>query len=83
MTKPKHIDVRFHFIKQFVKNSRILASHVGGSKNKADRLAKSLGKAEFEGFLEKPANYRFRVMPDLQCVQYSGRVVKNNTFFCH
>ncbi|XP_021974424.1 uncharacterized mitochondrial protein AtMg00810-like [Helianthus annuus] len=42
--RSKHIDTRYHFIRECVERSQICVKHVSGSLQKADILTKSLGK---------------------------------------
>ncbi|KAI3510533.1 hypothetical protein L1887_17599 [Cichorium endivia] len=46
--RSKHIDTRFHFIRECVENGDILVKHVSTNKQKADILTKSMARNKFE-----------------------------------
>lgn len=49
----KHIDIRYHFIKELVKNKRMCLSYVKTSDQPADMLTKSLNRELMTRFLGK------------------------------
>lgn len=46
--KSKHIDLRFHFIRDYVEKGMIMAEFIGTGEQKADILTKALGRVRFE-----------------------------------
>ncbi|GJV52340.1 putative RNA-directed DNA polymerase [Tanacetum coccineum] len=46
--RSKHIDIRYHFIRECVENGEITVSHVCGKKQKADILTKALARVKHE-----------------------------------
>ncbi|GJU50602.1 zinc finger, CCHC-type containing protein [Tanacetum coccineum] len=46
--RSKHIDIRYHFIRECVENGEITLSHVCGKKQKADILTKALARVKHE-----------------------------------
>ncbi|KAL7617208.1 hypothetical protein Lser_V15G00876 [Lactuca serriola] len=46
--RSKHIDVRFHFIRECVENEEIEVAHVDGKEQKADMLTKALTRVKHE-----------------------------------
>lgn len=46
--RSKHIDVRFHFIRECIENGDIVVKHVCSEEQKADPLTKALSAANFE-----------------------------------
>lgn len=46
--RTKHIDVKFHYTRELIKNSSIKVQHVKSSDQLADILTKSLTRAKFE-----------------------------------
>lgn len=44
----KHIDIRFHFIRECVENGDIIVIHVSNKEQKADILTKSMTSKKFE-----------------------------------
>nr|GEW57274.1 uncharacterized mitochondrial protein AtMg00810-like [Tanacetum cinerariifolium] len=44
--RSKHIDIRFHFIRECVENGEITVTHVSGKKQKADLLTKPLARVK-------------------------------------
>ncbi|GJT98735.1 putative RNA-directed DNA polymerase [Tanacetum coccineum] len=46
--RSKHIDIRFHFIRECVENGEITVAHVCGKEQKADILTKPLAKVKHE-----------------------------------
>jgi hypothetical protein len=51
--RSKHIDTRFHYIRQCVEEGKIEVEHVGTGDQLADLLTKSLGRAKFQGLRER------------------------------
>jgi Reverse transcriptase (RNA-dependent DNA polymerase)/Integrase core domain/GAG-pre-integrase domain len=51
--RSKHIDTRFHYIRQCVEEGRIEVEHVGTGDQLADLLTKSLGRAKFQDLRER------------------------------
>lgn len=46
--RSKHIDIRYHFIRECVENGDITLTHVFGKSQKADILTKSLKRVKHE-----------------------------------
>ncbi|XP_042756658.2 retrovirus-related Pol polyprotein from transposon TNT 1-94 [Lactuca sativa] len=46
--RSKHIDIRYHFIRECVENGEITVKHVSGKSQKADILTKSLARVKHE-----------------------------------
>lgn len=46
--RSKHIDIRFHFIRECVENGEITVTHVDGKEQKADMLTKPLARVKHE-----------------------------------
>ena len=46
--RSKHIDIRYHFIRECIKRGKILIRHVSGNKQRADVLTKALTTVKFE-----------------------------------
>jgi hypothetical protein len=46
----KHIDIRFHYIRQEVQTKKVDVYFVEGSKNPADMFTKSLARVKFKKF---------------------------------
>ncbi|KAL7584067.1 hypothetical protein Lser_V15G45598 [Lactuca serriola] len=46
--RSKHIDIRFHFIRECIENGEITMSHVSSKEQKADILTKTLGRIKHE-----------------------------------
>lgn len=46
--RSKHIDIRFHFIRECVERGEIVVKHISGEKQRADCLTKALATIEFE-----------------------------------
>ena len=46
----KHIDIRYHFIRQCVEEKKISLYYVKGAENPADMFTKNLGKVKFLKF---------------------------------
>lgn len=46
--RSKHIDIRFHFIRECVENGEVIVSHVCSKNQKADILTKAMAKAKHE-----------------------------------
>lgn len=46
--RSKHINIRFHFIRECVENGEIKVSHICSNEQKADILTKPLGRLKFE-----------------------------------
>lgn len=51
--RAKHIDLRYHKIREYVKAETIAPQHVPSSENEADGMTKPLGRFYFEQFREK------------------------------
>ena len=45
--RSKHIDTRFHFIRECIEEGKVDVDHVRTDEQKADILTKSLGRAKF------------------------------------
>lgn len=50
--RSKHIDLRFHFIRECVEKERIVVHYVGSGEQRADILTKALTTARFEKMRE-------------------------------
>jgi hypothetical protein len=48
--RTKHIDIRYHFIREAVENSKINMQYIPTNDNIADIFTKPLAKAKFERF---------------------------------
>lgn len=46
--RSKHIDVRFHFIRECIERGELIVKYVGTQEQRADILTKALGKVKFE-----------------------------------
>lgn len=46
--RSKHIDIRYHFIRECVENGEIIVTHVCGKSQKAGILTKSLARVKHE-----------------------------------
>lgn len=46
--RSKHIDIRFHFIRECVERGEIIVKHVSGDKQRAYGLTKALATIKFE-----------------------------------
>lgn len=46
--KSKHIDVRFHFIRECIERGEVVVKHVSTQEQQADILTKALGQVKFE-----------------------------------
>ncbi|KAI3522492.1 hypothetical protein L1887_00319 [Cichorium endivia] len=46
--RSKHINIRYHFIRECVENGEIVVSHVCGTKQKADILTKTMARVKHE-----------------------------------
>ena len=51
--RTKHIDTRYHFIRDYVKDGRVVTEHVKAEDQLADILTKSLGRVKFVKLSEK------------------------------
>ena len=51
--RTKHIDIRYHYIREAVENSDINMQYIPTNENIADIFTKPLAKAKFEHFTEK------------------------------
>ena len=51
--RSKHIDIRYHYIRQCLEEKKISLYFVEGSKNPADMFTKNLGKVKFLEFRSK------------------------------
>ncbi|MEE4247441.1 MAG: reverse transcriptase domain-containing protein [Kangiellaceae bacterium] len=51
--RSKHIDVKFHFIRENVKSGKVVLTYVQSSENNADVFTKSVGKILFERCVSK------------------------------
>jgi hypothetical protein len=49
--RTKHIDIRYHFIREAVNEGKILMKYIPGEENPADILTKALRRPKFESFL--------------------------------
>jgi dihydroorotase len=46
--RTKHIDTRFHYIRECVENGKVVVEHIGTTDQLADILTKSLGRSRFQ-----------------------------------
>jgi hypothetical protein len=46
--RTKHIDLRFHFIRECVEDGKVAVEHIGTTNQLADILTKSLGRIQFQ-----------------------------------
>lgn len=46
--RSKHIDVRFHFIRECIESGKLIVKHVVTLEQRADILTKALGRVKFE-----------------------------------
>ena len=46
--RSKHIDIRYHFIRECVENEEIIVKHVSSEEQRADSLTKALTSVKFE-----------------------------------
>jgi hypothetical protein len=46
----KHVDIRYHFIRQVVKDRKVTLYYIEGDKNPADMFTKNLGHVKFLEF---------------------------------
>ena len=51
-SRTKHIDLRYHFIREAVQDNKISVSYIPTNENIADVLTKPLAKSKFQGFVE-------------------------------
>ena len=51
--RSKHIDIRYHFIRDIVQRGAIRLDHIGTDEQVVDILTKPLGKVKFLTFREK------------------------------
>jgi hypothetical protein len=51
--KSKHIEIRYHYIRDMVQKGAIKLQHVGTNEHVADVLTKPLSQVKFEHFLDK------------------------------
>ena len=58
--RTKHIDVKFHFIREHVKTGKVILSYVPSAENDADVFTKSVGKVIFTRCVSKffPSYFR-------------------------
>jgi hypothetical protein len=47
-TKTKHIDIRYHALRHYIQDDRILVSHIPGADNIADLFTKALPRQKHE-----------------------------------
>ena len=53
LDRSKHIDIRYHFIRDMVQRSVVRLNHIGINEQVTDILTKPLGKVKFLNFREK------------------------------
>ena len=51
-SRMKHIDIRYHFIREAVEDGNIVVNYIPTAENIADIFTKSLAKPKFESFVE-------------------------------
>ena len=64
--RSKHIDIRYHYIRDMVQRGAIRLQHIGTDEQVADILTKPLGKVKFLTFREQ--------LGVVQRPSYEGRV---------
>jgi len=52
-SRTKHIDLRYHFIREAVKDEKILMTYIPTDENLSDIFTKALARPKFEGFVAK------------------------------
>ena len=52
-SRMKHIDIKYHFVREAVENGHIELFFVPGNENPADMFTKNLGRVLFETFRSK------------------------------
>jgi hypothetical protein len=52
-TRSKHIDLKFHYIRECVLNEKIVLEYVNGEENVADIFTKPLGDSKYKKFRDK------------------------------
>ena len=53
MTGPKHIEIRYHFIRDYVQRGAVELQYISTDEQVADILTKSLGRGKFVFFRDK------------------------------
>jgi len=48
--RSKHIDIRYHYVRDVIENNKIKPYHIDGARNPADILTKNLGQILFHQF---------------------------------
>ncbi|CAK5265854.1 unnamed protein product, partial [Mycena citricolor] len=56
--RSKHIDIRYHFIRDTITSHEVSVSHVPTNENAADILTKGLARNKHEHFIEALGMYR-------------------------
>jgi dihydroorotase len=46
--RSKHIDTRFHYIRECIEDGKVVVEHIGTANQLADILTKSLGRIQFQ-----------------------------------
>ena len=64
--RSKHIDTRYHFFMEHVRNGSIIVKHISGSKNFADLLTKPVGGVVFKNLI-KLVLQNIEAVCDWQC----------------
>jgi hypothetical protein len=75
-TRSKHIEVRYHFIREFVEEERSILEHVNTEKNYADIMTKNLPVKQFlfmserilKGFIDDDAAFSMKLDEILNCI---------------
>ena len=49
----KHIDLRFHFVREAVEDNKITITYIPTEENVADIFTKALARPKFEAFVER------------------------------
>ena len=52
-SQTKHINLRFHFIREVVEDNKLLITYVPTEENMADIFTKALVRPKFKGFVER------------------------------
>ena len=51
--RTKHIDLRFHFVREAVEDNKITITYIPTEENVADIFTKALTRPKFEAFIER------------------------------
>ena len=51
--RSKHIDIRYHYIRECIEDKKVEISFIDGSRNPANLLTKNLGESKFKFFRDQ------------------------------